>query len=431
VEVVRGGDIMSSWETKNWFVSPYNFSDEVRKKITVPKKVSFHDTTLRDGEQQAGIVFRKPEKLKIARMLDEVGVNRIEAGMPAVSKEDMEAVKAITHEGLKSKIFAFARCMKKDVDLALACDVDGVVMEIPSSDHLLKYAYGWSIEQAIDLSVEATSYAGKHGLHVAFFTIDSTRSKFDVFWNIIESVAKKGHMDSYVLVDTFGVATPESITHLVKEIKKRIDKPVEVHFHNDFGLAVANSIAGVMAGAEIVHTTVNGIGERSGGAALEETAAALEILYGVKTGTEFGKLRDLSKLVEATSKVKMPPEKPIVGDNLFTTESGIIAGWWERAENNKPLEVFPFSTQFLGFDRVNIALGKKSGRPSITYRLKKLGIDPPPDEKINQILEKVKVKAEEKKRSLTDAEFLSILKSEGIAAAEGKKKRSGTKPRNK
>ena len=166
-----------------------------------------------------------------------------------------------------------------------------------------------------------------------------------------------------------------------------------------------------MAGAEIVHTTVNAIGERSGNASFEEVAASLEVLYGVKTGVNFKKLRLLSKLVEELSSIKMPPQKPIVGDKIFTTESGIIAGWWDRASKAKrPLEVFPFSPNFLGFDEVKIALGKGSGRPSIIYRLKELGLRIPFEEKIVQILEKVKLLSEEKKRLLTDEEFKSIIK---------------------
>lgn len=400
----------SLWETKNWFVSPYNYLKEVKEKIRLPEKVSFHDITLRDGEQQAGIIFNKEDKIEIARKLDEAGVSRIEAGMPAISKEEKDAVKAIANEGLKAKIFTFARCMKRDVDLALACDADGVIMEIPSSDHLIKYAYGWTVEKAINLSVEATKYAGEHGLHVAFFTIDTTRANFDTFWNIIESVASEGHMDSYVLVDTFGVCSPEATSYLVKEVKKRTNKPIEMHCHNDFGLAIANSLAGVIAGAEIVHTTVNAIGERSGNAALEEMAASLEVLYGLKTGVNFKKLRGLSKLVENLSLVKMPPHKPIVGDNAFTTESGIIAGWWDRAKDKRPLEVFPFNPTFLGFEEVKIALGKGSGRASIIHWLNKLGFEMPPREKIDQILEKVKILAEEKNRLLTDEEFKFIVK---------------------
>jgi isopropylmalate/homocitrate/citramalate synthase len=400
----------NNWETKNWFVSRYNFLDEVKNKIGDIGKVIFHDITLRDGEQQAGIIFDKEDKIKISRMLDEAGVSRIEVGLPAVSEAEKDTVKSVAKLGLDAKIFSFARCMKRDVDLALDCDVDGVVMEIPSSDHLLKYGYGWTVQKAIDLSVEATKYAGEHGLHVAFFTIDSTRAKFETFWNIVNTVANEGHMDSYVLVDTFGVSTPEAITHLVSELKKRINKPIEVHCHNDFGLGVANSIAGILAGAEIIHTTVNGIGERNGNAALEEVTAALEVLYSIKTEVNISKLRELSKLVEELSTIKMPPQKPIVGDGTFTTESGIIASWWDRASKaNKPLEVYPLNPEIIGFDKVQIALGKKSGKPSIIYRLNELGMEIPSDEKLTQILGKIKKLSEKQKRVLTNEEFKSIV----------------------
>lgn len=401
---------MEPGQTKNWFVSLYNIHDDVMVKDKPVGKVEFYDVTLRDGEQQAGIVLRKDDKIRIARKLDEAGVSRIEAGMPIVSKEDKAAVKAIANEGLSAKIFAFSRCMKRDVDLALECDVDGVMMEIPSSDHLIEHAYGWTLEKAIDLSIEATKYAEEHGLFVSFFTIDSTRAKFETFWNIIENVSINGHMDSYVLVDTFGVCTPEATSYLVKEIKKRIDKPVEIHFHNDFGLGVANTIAGVIAGAEIMHTTVNAIGERSGNAPFEEVAAALEMLYGINTGINFNKLRELSKIVEETSLIKMPAQKPIVGDNIFTTESGIIAGWWGKASKvNRPLEVFPINPKFLGYNEVKIALGKGSGGDSIIYKMNELGLKIPSEEKIMQILENVKTLSEEKRRLLKDEEFKSIL----------------------
>lgn len=403
----------SRWNNEKWFVSHFNYLREVRHGQKLPHRVSFHDTTLRDGEQQAGIIFRKKEKIQIARLLDEVGVSRIEAGMPAVSREDKAAVKAIAHEGLNAKIFSFARCMKRDVDLALDCDVDGLVMEIPSSDHLIKYGYGWTVDEAIRLSVEATRYASEHGLQVAFFTIDSTRSKLNTFLGMVNKVASEGHMDSYVLVDTFGVCLPGAMRYLVDQIKKEMDKPIEVHCHNDFGLAVANSLAAVERGVEIVHTTVNGIGERSGGAALEEVAAALEVLYGIETGIDLARLRKLSKLVEKTSLIRMPPQKPVVGDNTFVTESGIIAGWWNKAKNTKPLEVFPIRPDLLGGEEIQIALGKKSGRDSIIYKIEELGQKTPSDEKIGKILEKVKTTSERKKRVLTNEEFIAIIKSIG------------------
>lgn len=401
-------------------MSHYNFSPEDRRGRKFPKRVKVHDITLRDGEQQAGIVIRKEEKVRVARALSEAGVDRIEAGMPAVSKEDAEAVRAIAHEGLESKIFSFARCAKSDVDLGLKADVDGLVMEVPSSDHIIKYAYGWPEEKAIDLSVEATRYAHEHGLYVAFFTIDSSRASFEACWRLINAVASKGHMDSLAVVDTFGVCSPPGFAQLVRMLKKRIKKPLEVHCHNDFGLAVANTIAGLAEGAEVVHTTVNAIGERCGNASLEQTVMALQLLYGVKSRIKLEKLRGLSKLVEQVSGQKVPLNAPIVGDNVFNTESGIIAGWWSRLEPvNMPLEIFPFVPELVGQERIGILLGKKSGRDSINYVAKKMGLTIP-EAAVDEILQKVKTTAEANKRVLTQDEFLQAVRSTATQQAESK-----------
>ena len=363
------------WRTARWFVSHYNFSNEARRGLRFPKRVQVHDITLRDGEQQAGIVMRKDEKVRVARVLSEAGADRIEAGMPAVSKEDAEAVKAIAHEGLSSKIFSFARCAKSDVDLGLKADVDGLVMEVPSSDHIIKYAYGWPEQKAIDLSVEATSYAHEHGLYVTFFTIDSSRASFNSFWKLVNSVAAKGHMDSLTVVDTFGVCSPQGFADLVRTVKKRVRKPLEVHCHNDFGLAVANTIAGVSEGAEVIHTTVNGLGERMGNASLEQSVMALKLLYGVESRIKLDKLRGLSKL----------------------------------EPRNMPLEMIPFVPELVGHQPLGILLGKKSGRDSIYYMAKKLGLTIP-ESAVDGILEKVKTTAEENKRVITQEEFLQIVK---------------------
>jgi isopropylmalate/homocitrate/citramalate synthase len=407
----------SEWRNKDYFVSFYNYAPEVTEKFssTKPSKVKFHDITLRDGEQQANIIFRKDEKIKIAKKLSEAGIDRIEAGMPSVSKNDYEAIKYLSSLGLESKIYAFSRCLKSDIDMALQCDVDGVMMEVPSSDHLIKYGYGWTEERAIATSVEATDYAHKHGLPVTFFTIDSTRASFDVFWRLVNSVATEGHMDALTLVDTFGVASPHGVAYFIRKVREKMGKnpkPLEIHVHNDFGLGVANTIAAVLEGVETVHTTINGIGERSGNASTEEVAMALKLLYGVNSNLKFGEFRSLSKLIEDLSLVKMPPQKPVTGDGLFTTESGIIAGWWSKLEElNMPLEMFPFLPGFTGHEnKVNIVLGKKSGKDSITYKVKKLNLELSED-KLEKVLMYTKQASEELKRILTDQEFADIVKS--------------------
>jgi len=402
------------WLSDKWWVSPLNFVDEVRSQLKLPKRVLIHDITLRDGEQQAGVTFNKEDKIEIAKMLDEVGVHRIEAGMPAVSSEDKEAVKAIARMGLNAKVFCFARCMKRDVDLALECDVDGIEMEIPSSEHLIRYGYDWPLEKAIELAVEATSYAAEHGLHVAFFTIDGTRANLDWWFKLVGKVASEGHMDSLVLVDTFGVCMPEAIRYLTRKAREQFSVPIEVHFHNDFGLAVANTLAAVAEGAEIVHTTVNGIGERMGNADLAETALALEVLYGVKLGLDYSKLYKLSKLVERLSGVKMPPHKPVVGDGVFRVESGIIVGWWRNLERQgRPLVMFPYHWSFVGQNGVEIVLGKKSGRDSILYVLERMGVDPT-TVNVDKVLEEVKVEAIRRKSPVPSEVFKQIVERHRI-----------------
>ncbi len=398
------------WISDKWNVSHFNFLDEVRAQLRIPEKVLIQDITLRDGEQQAGLVFNKEDKIKIATLLDEIGVDRIEAGMPAVSNQDKEAIKTIAHSGLHAKIFSFARCMRQDVDLALECGVDGVAMEIPSSEQIIKYAYAWPLEKAIDLSIDATSYAAQHGLHVAFFTIDSTRASLDWWFKIVDNVATKGHMDSMVLVDTFGVCTPEAIRYFTRKAREHLNKPIEAHFHNDFGLAVANSLAAVTEGAEVVHTTVNGIGERMGNADLAETALALEALYGVKLDLKLNKLRELSKLVERVSGVMMPPHKPVVGDNIFKIESGIVASWWLNLRKiKKPLVMYPYIWDLVGQEGVELIMGKKSGREAVTNKLKELGVDESKVD-VDRLLFLIKEESGKRKLSLSDDDLKKLLR---------------------
>lgn len=400
-----------SWRTKYWWVSPLNYKMEVREFFNIPDKLLIHDVTLRDGEQQAGLVFSKDEKIELAKLLDEVGVHRIEAGMPSVSDEDMKAIKAISKENLNAKVFSFARCMKDDIDLALKCDVDGVVIEIPSSEHLIKYGYGWSLEKALQLPIEATQYARDHDLYVSFFTIDGTRANINWWFKIIDKVSTEGHMDALAIVDTFGVAIPEAIEYFVRITKKKYkDKPVEIHAHNDFGLAVANTLAAVKAGAEVVHTTINGIGERTGNADLFQVSLALEALYGIKLKLNYEKFYELSKYLEKVTGLKFPPHYPIVGDKIFHVESGIVVSWLQRVQSLKmPLILFPFKYGFTGHKDIVVELGKKSGVANIEYKLNELGISMDKD-KIYEILQKVKSKAAKLKRSITDDEFMEMIK---------------------
>ena len=392
------------------FVSQYCFAPEVMKQLHPPERVTVHDVTLRDGEQQAGVAFNASEKIEVAKQLDEAGVDRIEAGFPAVSKKDFEAIKTIANLGLRAQIYAFCRCTKTDVDNAVATGVKGVAMEIPSSDHMLRYAYKWSEDKSIQLATEATAYAHDKGLRVTFFTIDSTRADFETCWRLISSVAEDGYMDSLALVDTIGVCSPHAISYFVSEVKKRVKKPVEIHVHNDFGLGVANTIAAVLSGAETVHVSVNGIGERTGNASLEQTIMALKFLYRIESNVRPEKLRKLSKTVAEFSRVFPPPQAPVIGDGIYTIESGIVGGWWVNVEKVRPVEIFPFLPSVVGHEQPKIVVGKKSGKDTVMYKAKMLGLELS-EKRVEEALEMVKDRATLYKRALSDAEFAQIVKS--------------------
>jgi isopropylmalate/homocitrate/citramalate synthase len=349
-----------------WEGSPWNYLPESRAGFTPPSRVKFHDTTLRDGEQQAGIVLRREDKVAIARRLAAAGVDRIEAGMPMVSASDEAAIRDIVQLDLGPEIYAFARCMVSDVEKARACEVSGVVVEIPSSRHLVERAYGWDFERAIELSIEATLCAKDAGLRTVFFTIDSSRAEMSWYLDLIERVATDGHMDALTLVDTFGVVSMHAMPVWVAQVRERLPAiELQVHLHNDFGLAVANSIAAILCGCDVVHTTVGGIGERAGNCSMEELALALRILYGVDHDLVTGEFYSLSQLVAERTGQHRPTNAPVVGDGLYQIESGIIAGWFNRCGSEHPLEIFPYHWAEVGQPPPQVVFGKGSGLASL------------------------------------------------------------------
>ena len=396
------------WKTDKWFISPWNFLPEVRKNFEFPSKIKIHDVTLRDCEQQTAVVFRREEKVAIARQLDALGVQRIEAGMPAVSDQDRAAIEDIAGLGLKAQIFAFGRCIPEEIKTIKACGCTGVVIEIPASDHLIENAYGWTFDRAMKASIDTTRAAKEAGLYTVFFTIDATRTPVDRLLDIVERVATEGHMDAFTLADTMGGATPEAIYHVVKKAIQRLKKPVEIHCHQDFGLGVANTIYALAAGASVAHTTVTGLGERAGNVPMEDVVMALLCLYGIDLGIHTEKLCEVSRFVLERAKVTIPPNRPIVGDKLYEVESGIIAGWVRLARKNNPLEYVPFAPELVGQKPVSISLGKNSGPPSILEWCEKLGIEASDEERMT-MLQQVKAKSFEKKDLLTADEFKVIV----------------------
>jgi isopropylmalate/homocitrate/citramalate synthase len=393
-----------------WWVSPYNFVPEVRNTYQLPKSVSIHDATLRDGEQTPGVVMSIKEKIEIAEKLDEIGVDRIEAGMPAVSDQDFEAIKQISKLGLKSKIYTFARAINADIDKALECGCHGVIIEVPIGYPKLKYQFKWTWEDVLRKSVPVINYAKSRGMHVVYFPYDTTRAREEDLSNVLTRIMQEAPPDSVGVVDTMGCILPEAMKFMVRMVKKLTNLPVEVHTHNDFGMAVATELAGVEAGAECVHSCANGLGERTGNAALEELIVALHVLYGYDTKYNLAKLPELGELVSRISRFPIAANKPILGDRNFTRESGIGVDLVVK----EPLAMFGTHPSLTG-RKGEVVLGKKSGKLSITYNLEELGITDADDDAVGEMLKRVKDKGIEKRGLLTDEEFREIVDSVLVA----------------
>jgi isopropylmalate/homocitrate/citramalate synthase len=396
------------FKTDKWFTSPWCYLPEVKKDEHFATKIKIHDVTLRDGEQQTAVVFRREEKVAIAKQLDALGIHRIEAGMPAVSPQDKAAIADIAALGLKAEVFAFSRCIPEEIKVVKEVGCKGVVVEIPASDHMIKHAYGWSLDRAMKSSIDTTLAAKEAGLYTVFFTIDATRTELNRFLDIVDQVATEGHMDALTMADTMGVCTPDAIGHAVRKVIDRLKKPVEIHCHQDFGLGVANTVAALAAGASVAHTTVTGLGERAGNVPMEEVVMSLLCLHGLDLGIRTEKFCEVSKFVLDLAKVSQPPNRPIVGEKLYEVESGIIAGWVRLARKEHPLEYVPFVPELVGQKPVSIVLGKNSGPPSMEEWCEKLDVKATDEERM-AMLQQVKAKSFEKKDLLTADEFKEIV----------------------
>ena len=396
----------SHFKEDQWWVSPYNYIPEVRDQLNLPPRVQIHDATLRDGEQTPGVVFSIDDKVAIASKLAEVGIERIEAGMPAVSPQDAEAIKAISGLGLPSKIFTFARAMRQDIDMALECGADGVVIEVPIGYPKISTQFGWTWEDVFKKSRDVINYARENGLYALFFPYDTTRARAEDLENLCKAVMNESPPDAIGIVDTMGCATPEAIRYMVRWVKEMTGLPIEIHTHNDFGMGVATELAAVTAGAEVVHSCANGLGERTGNAAMEELMLGLDLLYGYDTGYKLDRLPELAELVSNISNIPIARNKPVLGHGNFIRESGIGIQY----VMHDPLVMFGTHPGLTGRSG-QVVLGKKSGKASILYKLEELGIAGVGDDQVGEILGAVKEKGIAKKDILTDEEFLAIVRS--------------------
>ena len=368
--------------------------------INTGEKVRIFDTTLRDGEQTPGVSITPEQKVQIAIKLDKLGIDTIEAGFPIVSNGEMQAIKRINKEGLNAEICGLARTINSDIDSALRCDLKYIHTFIATSDIHLKYKLKMTRDQVLEKAVSAVDYAKKHGMHVEFSAEDATRSDRFFLYNVFKAVANAG-ADRVDLPDTVGYATPQYITELVKEVKKSINIPISMHCHDDFGLAVANSIAGINAGASCAHVTINGLGERAGNASLEEFVMSLQCLYGKEHNIKTDLLYETSKFVSNTMGIIVQPNKAIIGENAFGHESGIHT----HGILNNPLTYEPISPELVGRKRW-LQAGKHAGAHGIRAMLEEFGISAT-DEQLKDIVDSQKNLAD-KGKSITTADLLSI-----------------------
>jgi isopropylmalate/homocitrate/citramalate synthase len=361
-------------------------------------QVGFYDTTLRDGEQTVGVVLSPEDKLELARGLDGLGIERIEAGFPRVSRDDRRAVELILGANLRAEVWGFSRAVEADVKALVELGVGASVIESPISDLKLE-ALGVDREAMLERIVYAISFAMEQGMTVAFFGVDGTRADPSYFETVYKTAVEAGAQE-VVVVDTIGIASPEAAAELVGRTREWLGPgpPIHFHGHNDFGLATAAAVAAARAGAGWIQGTVNGMGERAGNANLPEIALALRGLYGVETNLRLDRVRAFSERLRELSGYSLEPYKPLVGENLFRRESGAVA-----SQFHDPPAIEPYSSELVAADR-RIVLGKKSGIDSIRIKAEELGLDLS-DDALRGLLARVKELGAEKRGLVEDEEF--------------------------
>jgi isopropylmalate/homocitrate/citramalate synthase len=380
------------------------WTGELNDPYRLEGKVGLYDTTLRDGEQTVGVVLDPEQKLEIARLLDGLGIDRIEAGFPRVSQDDWDAVRLISDAGLSAEIWGFSRAVPADLEALVELGVRASVIESPISDLKLE-AIGVSREKMLDRITGAMRFAAEHGIHAAFFGVDSTRAQPDFYEQVYRSAVESGAKEVAV-VDTLGIASPEAVAELVGRTVEWVGPNVPVHFHghNDFGLATAAAVAAVRAGAGWVHGTINGMGERAGNADLAEVALALRALYGVESNLRLDRVREVSERVRELSGYALEPWKPVTGETLFRRESGAVA-----SQFHDPPSIEPYSSDLVAAER-SIVLGKKSGLDSIRIKAEELGLEVP-EERRAELLAQVKALGARKRGLVSDEEFRELAGS--------------------
>ena len=365
------------------------------------REIKIVDTTLRDGEQTAGVVFANNEKITIAQMLSDLGVDQLEVGIPAMGGDEKDAIKKICKRNLKSSIMAWNRAVIGDIEQSIDCGVDAVAISISVSDIHIQNKLRTSREWVIENMVKSVEYAKKNGLYVSINGEDASRADDDFLIQFIEA-GKRAGADRFRFCDTVGVMDPFIIRNKIEKIHKATNFDIEMHTHNDFGMATANAIAGAIGGANHIGVTVNGLGERAGNAALEEVLMALKHVFRYDMDIDTKKFKELSEYVSNASGRELPAWKAIVGSNMFKHESGIHAD----GALKDPKNYEAFEPEEVGLQR-QIVIGKHSGKAAIINKFLEYDIELSP-EMASKVLEEIRAVSVRMKRSLFDKEIVGI-----------------------
>lgn len=376
--------------------------------MTTLPSIYINDTTLRDGEQAAGVAFGIDEKIAIAKFLDAIGVQELEVGIPAMGQDEAKAIRAIADLGLNAHLLGWNRALLSDIQASLHCGLKRVHISIPVSDIQIKVKFQGRWARMLEQLRDAITFAVDHGMEVSVGGEDSSRAD-ETFLLDAAQYAQEWGAFRFRFCDTVGILDPFTTFEKVQKLVNSLAIPVEMHTHNDMGLATANALAGVRAGATSVNTTVNGLGERAGNAALEEVVMTLKQIYGIKTGVQTQHFLELSRFVAKTVNCPVPPWKAIVGENTFAHESGIHA----HGVLKNPNTYEPFDPKEIGGQR-QLVIGKHSGRSLLNQVLQNYGIQLDAD-RCQSVLAAVRDRSTQLKRNLTPEELLTLTADEALA----------------